>query len=685
MAVPGAAAVANRVAMAAVLVIAAGVPLLRWHGARNYVLIKLVAAQVAVLLVFAVWSLQRVFCASPGLRGLRRAAGRCPLFHLAAAGALVLTVVWAIVPGYRSAGTGELVRLATGLGVYAVTVGVLSEPRRRGAVLAAWGIATVVSCLVGQWQVLAKFLHSIGAVGLPQQPAPGAFDVHLAQARYWIEGTFGNPNFFGAYLVLMIPAAVMLAVWAVGRSRRGLAVAGAAAVVLMLATAVMTGSQGTQLGLAVAAVALAVFANLRRRLVLLVLGLLVVIVLLVSYEKLIDAVPDMRVYFWKGARAMAAERRLLGWGPGTFFIHYPLFKATEFYRFGRPFEVTMHAHCEPLEIAAETGLLGLALVAVLVVAFYRCGVRQLLRQCSPALRSLTAAVMAGITGLLATSLVGVHLRFPGTFLMLWFAMGVVMSAEGMEAHAGASAHSCADAPGEGLRRRSMLRLASAALVCALAAAAVRFVVLPPIWGSVQMRAGRARYEAGRMEAAAERCRGALESQRGDVVAHYELATAYAQMKQWDEARASYESAARLAPWFAQLHYNLGVVYQETGQTRKAVEEYVAEIGVNPYNGDAMNNLGLLYSRLGHLRDALELFEHAAYLYPEVAGYRDNLAAAHAFLGNYDEAEKILLGLLQEQPEREEELRARLEALRSSRANDGRLQQEDDPGVRRESP
>jgi tetratricopeptide (TPR) repeat protein/O-antigen ligase len=65
---------------------------------------------------------------------------------------------------------------------------------------------------------------------------------------------------------------------------------------------------------------------------------------------------DVRLGYWRAAATMAGEHPVLGVGPGTFGARYPRLK-------GPLAEESQSAHCAWIETAAESGLVGLALLA----------------------------------------------------------------------------------------------------------------------------------------------------------------------------------------------------------------------------------------------------------------------------------------------------------------------------------
>jgi O-antigen ligase len=216
-------------------------------------------------------------------------------------------------------------------------------------------------------------------------------------------GSFGQPNPFGGYLGLTLPVALSLAIWAWqellrGGVRREQGAAWAAyysaATALIGAGLLASWSRGAWLGAAAAILAVLV---LRSRVAALLsgVGMLLVLggLLLGAFspdivpKPLADRLADIPAYFgltdvlsqpvtdenfsvvervahWVAAQRMWAQAPWLGVGPGNYAHVYPQVRLPQWE------EALGHAHNIYLNVAAETGLVGLTVyLALLVTAF----------------------------------------------------------------------------------------------------------------------------------------------------------------------------------------------------------------------------------------------------------------------------------------------------------------------------
>ena len=323
-----------------------------------------------------------------------------------------------------------------------VLASVLRTPREWRALLAASAVsATVLACLV-----LAR--------------AAGAPISGWWPETHWMRfgGTFGNPTYLGAYLMVNAVLAAGFAVrgWmrvaAPGAEARGrvAALGWGAAAALCTAGLVLTGSAGALVGAGAAAGVVALgfawLASGRRR----VAAIAAVAVLAVGAAGLgarfVD--PDRSATVevarsadgWPGQGAVAylgsahldkpsvrsrlaaweagiegfAERPLLGWGPGNFRAVFGRF-ASGHGAFAEPHD---QAHGKLVEVAATTGVAGLAAWVALWAAALAVLLRAVRGMDPPerALALFTAAALAGALVLVQALFDTVATTLPGTLL-----------------------------------------------------------------------------------------------------------------------------------------------------------------------------------------------------------------------------------------------------------------------------
>ncbi len=249
-------------------------------------------------------------------------------------------------------------------------------------------------------------------------------------------GTFEQPNPYAGYLGLVIPIALGVALTVVSLRRSGdkeledrrprlalrtsLALLGAGALGAMLAALLMSWSRGAWLGVA-AGLVVTVVVQSRRALVLSLITAFVLtfVILLSSLNVIPEAIAERfsgigdyygvfdvrgvkvddanfaiveRMAHWQAAAGMLAEHPLLGVGIGNYAPVYPA------YALPRWSDPLGHAHNYYLNVAAETGLAGLAAYLLLWGAAFWQGWRAV-RVTSGWTRSVAAGLLGTLVAL----------------------------------------------------------------------------------------------------------------------------------------------------------------------------------------------------------------------------------------------------------------------------------------------
>jgi O-antigen ligase len=186
----------------------------------------------------------------------------------------------------------------------------------------------------------------------------------------------GHSNYTAGLAVLVLPTAVAAARTAAGRWRAlGFAVTAAA-----LALLFTSGSRGGFIGLA-ALLALALWVApwpRRRKLQLAAAAVLAVALFAAAHprtrtlfspaaDRTLAASDVQRSAMLEAGRLMTLDRPLLGWGPGTVPLVYPLYRA----RLDGGAETVLQLHSAPVHVAAELGLPAAAALLALVVLVLR--------------------------------------------------------------------------------------------------------------------------------------------------------------------------------------------------------------------------------------------------------------------------------------------------------------------------
>ncbi len=212
-----------------------------------------------------------------------------------------------------------------------------------------------------------------------------------------VYSTLENPNVLGEYILLVLPVTIAL-MWKKKGVWAKLVYAGMAGV--MGITLILTFSRGCWIGImASAAVFVTLAAGKLWGLALLVIPIIPMVLpesiinRFASIGDMKDSSTSYRVYIWMGTMLMLKDFWLSGIGPGTeaFTQVYPFYSYSSV--------VAPHSHNLFLQIIVESGVLGIAAFAVLLILFAK--------------KLATAHQFEGKTGTLSVMMVGIGAAIVG--------------------------------------------------------------------------------------------------------------------------------------------------------------------------------------------------------------------------------------------------------------------------------
>ncbi len=115
-------------------------------------------------------------------------------------------------------------------------------------------------------------------------------------------------------------------------------------------------------------------------------------------------------------------------------------------------------------------------------------------------------------------------------------------------------------------------------------------------------------------------RAAQEIHRDRPEGQLNLGALHAQLGELDAARAAYQRALRMAPWFLPAYVNLADVERQAGREDAAEAALRRALEVAPDDADVHHALGLALSRQKRRADAIEALARASELAPRSASY-----------------------------------------------------------------
>jgi hypothetical protein len=429
-----------------------------------------------------------------------------------------------------------------------------------------------------------------------------------------VASTIGNPDLLGG--ALLLPFALALAGWALEPARWWKAVLTA----VLGAGLACTEARAAWLGAAVAAAAVLWRAPRRTRVAAGFAAAAILIAMLArpgAAGRLASAgAARERVWTWVLALDGACDRPLAGWGASSFRTVY-LAKQTAAHAAGKTFyHYTEYAHCEPLHLAAELGLIGLGLWAWGLAAGFRLWRTSPLRVATPA---VWAGTGAGALAILADAALSWPWHVPPTIVPAWIMIG---------------ACSVARPPA----RPGWMRAALGVFWVAALVAGLR-----PAYVSGSLRLGQALAAQGRLAEAGAVYDRADRLGVGDVRLCWYAAAAAHGRGDLAEAGAQAARGLVLEPDFVELRLEAGAIARAARDDAGAEAAWRAALLIDPSNARGWNNLGNLLGSQGRLREAEAAQRRAVDLAPGMPEARRNLAITLLRLGRKAEARRLLEG------------------------------------------
>ena len=250
--------------------------------------------------------------------------------------------------------------------------------------------------------------------------------------------TLGNTTYFAGFLVALLPLMLSRLVLAEKQIQK---IECCALLVLVLYTLIRTESRSGWFA-AVLGIFLFILMNFQTKkvriaaLTLMVVGCAIIVALFhgIILRRLEGAfvmdptssVPR-RLFIYQGAWRAFLSSPLLGNGIGNFLVFLPKFRAPGYWMFQSE-DLVPHAHNEFLEIASESGLLGIAAFLAVLLIFIII-VRKNLRSLQGSQRTIFVGFTAAIISILADNLLSMNLRTIPVAAVFWIILGAASQYE----------------------------------------------------------------------------------------------------------------------------------------------------------------------------------------------------------------------------------------------------------------
>ncbi len=158
---------------------------------------------------------------------------------------------------------------------------------------------------------------------------------------------------------------------------------------------------------------------------------------------------------------------------------------------------------------------------------------------------------------------------------------------------------------------------------------------------------------GKYQEAIERAKRALKINEDIAEAYEIIALSNYKLRNFTEAERNFQRAAELEPFNPTYLYNLSNYYLQTNQLSSAEAFLSKQISYFPNNEKLLVMLSQIYRIQGKWQDLISIGKRLIFLSPQNINYHFILAEAYIKTGDYDDARKEILSILNIDPNNNE--------------------------------
>ncbi|MBN2406209.1 MAG: tetratricopeptide repeat protein [Elusimicrobia bacterium] len=439
-----------------------------------------------------------------------------------------------------------------------------------------------------------------------------------------IFSTFGNPNFYAAWLVLLLPF-VMIKTALTKKWYYGLLALG------IIFNLVQTGTKGSWVGVGVEISVYIILYTLylikgdprilKRIAACMITGILLITIsgIVVFSIKRIDSI-RFRLFTWGATMKMISEpifykplkTLFVGHGIESFKLVYPAYRRPEIFHIENKHNTeTDHAHNEFVEIFYDEGFMGIVIYLWLLTAIFYAGLKRLsnlgLGGASSEDEYFLVALISGTAGMIAHSSVSVHVRFVSSGYILWTFLGLLV------VHTAPVKWDRETAQKRlGLLKISVIMLLAAVIGFNSLEAAKRFTA------NIYHNRAIAFSKQRKWAQALELYKKVQMNHPSFIMAYYFEGNVYNDklseaMRDNDEVRIqenyknaidAYNRVLSMYPNYVQVHFQEGMLHLKVGNTEEAVESFRKYLNVvDPMYPFTYYRLGMIKAQENDLRSA----------------------------------------------------------------------------------
>ncbi len=512
---------------------------------------------------------------------------------------------------------------------------------------------------------VAALNRALETVGIPElEPGIDTYN------RETYCSMFGHANFAGQYLVTVVPLALSMAAWGLGRWKKTrlvpvLTVLCAIVVVIYLG---ITFCRGAWVG-TIAAIAVMLLFSPHRKLFVSVAA--IAIVLFAAASPLIkddegksvahkfrtifdmkDKPTQFRFLVWKSSLRVVKEEPL-GAGLGNFKVIYPKHRTVDERRNTGWDKVIYKAHNDYVQTFVEVGVLGFAAFLWTILVVLKMAWRMTRRCDDSFLRAASLGLLGGIAGMLVHSFFSSNFQLPGSAHSFFVVLGLFAATYGVVT---GSFRPCLqtriiDVFGKVVRGDGEIDEAKST-ASGIVLVRILLIAILLIGTTIPLRALSANYHFGKGQFYEGLAHGAQNAE--DWKKNIDLSLDHLRKAVWaaprnyeiryfssivenmagnyEIAELDNEMAVKLAPYFDHVVNHYGNVLYNRKKFAEALIQFKRALELNPVYGDAMIRLGNVYREMGDYESALKYYDDAQKILPKDATPLFNRALIYQRIG-----------------------------------------------------
>ncbi len=434
-----------------------------------------------------------------------------------------------------------------------------------------------------------------------------------------IPATFGNPNFFAAYIIGIFPVLMMLFYKDTGFKKYLFF----SLIILFIFLLYKTGSKAGLLAFFTEIFLLIFFSESISKKSKIIIIVLIFIISLVIFIKIFNVPVNkiierkewlknesvfFRVNVWHGTIKLIKKYFLTGCGPGSFAYVFPFFKpeAVMFWAKEHSYEIVYPENIF-LQIMAETGICGFLIFLFLLIILYKN------------FNIKNKYFFISITGILFLNLFSVDLNYITSIFLISFLAGNIFIKKEDDFFVL-----------NGRTKKIIFIFLIFITICIFYFQVKNFIsdsyLQGAIWDSKQKK----------WEYAIEKYKKALSFNKNNIVAQYFLANSLYDNGDLYGALKTYEELDKKVPGYILTNYKKANILNRIDNIESAKKEYKKAISLDPYLKEALLELAFIYYNEKNFSDAESLIKKGLKKYNDAALY-NNLGNIYFSSGKIKEA------------------------------------------------